>query len=72
MLVNIGYCLEDTQSVKSGTVAISKFYGFVFAGAGSGGNCRPTSRAIKKLYLDFQRRVAPGIQDFSGFYILNG
>ena len=46
MLVNIGYCLEDTQPVKSGVIFIPELYSLVLTGAGSGGYRRSSPYTV--------------------------
>ena len=70
-IVNIGYRPEDTQSIESGLISVAEFYRLVLAGAGSGRYRRPASGTTIQPDLNLQCRVAPGVEDFSGFDMRN-
>ena len=52
--------------------AVAQFHRFMRAGRGAGGNRSAAERAVFETDIDFDRRVAAGIEDFAGDDIDDG
>ena len=49
-------------------VPVAQFDGFVLAGAGAAGNGGPAARFVLERNVHLDGRIAPGIEDLTGFY----
>ncbi len=57
--------------MKAGFVIVAELDGFMGARAGAAGHGRPAKRAIGQENLDFDRRIAPAVEDFAGMNFLD-
>ncbi len=70
-LIHVGHRLGHPTAAESVVISVPEFNRFVDAGRRPRRHRRPAHLAAGQRDLDFQRRVAPGIQDLAGQHLLD-
>jgi hypothetical protein len=64
-LVDVFDGLEDAFAEVACFVSVAEFDGFVFAGGGTGGNSGAADGTAFEVDVDFDGRIATGVNDFA-------